>query len=111
LRRAPPWQNLGHAMEPADAKTMFEIFRETDYNRTFHYVFYTELEEHHRDDMIAKAASGETVFTGYLADKTKEKARAEVESIVEELNGMDEDEAGMSKDEIQRRLSPYLAGE
>ena len=51
------------------------------------------------------------MFSGYLADATKEKARVEVESIVEELNGMDEDEAGMSSDEIRRRLSPYLAGE
>jgi hypothetical protein len=92
----------------ADAKTMFEIFRESEYNRAFHYVFYTDLDEHHRDDQIAKAAAGETVFSGYLADTTKEKARAEVEAIVDELNGMDEDEAGMSDDEIKRRLAPYL---
>ncbi len=94
-------------MEP-DAKTMFEIFRESDYNRTFHYVFYTDLDEHHRDDMIAKAAAGDTVFSGYLADATKEKARAEVEAIVDELNAMDEDEAGIEDAEIRRRLAPFL---
>jgi hypothetical protein len=111
LRRGTLWHNLWHAMEPADAKTMFEIFRESDYNRAFHYVFYTELEEHHRDDMIAKAASGQTVFSGFLADTTKEKARVEVESIIDELNGMEEDEAGMSNDEIRRRLGPFLVDE
>ena len=97
-------------MQP-DAKTMFEIFRESDYNRAFHYVFYTDLDEHHRDDMIAKAAAGDTVFCGYLADDTKEKARVEVEAIVAELNAMDEDDADMSDDEIERRLGPFLASE
>ena len=33
----------------ADEKTMFEIYRETDYNRAFHSIFYTELEEHARE--------------------------------------------------------------
>ena len=92
----------------ADERTMFEIFREGDYNRAFHYIFYTDLEEHARDDQIAKAANGETVFSGFLDDTQKEAARAIVESIVDELNDMDEDDAGMSADEIQGRLADFL---
>ncbi|MCX4243809.1 hypothetical protein [Paraliomyxa miuraensis] len=93
-----------------DDKTMFEIYRETDYNRAFHSIFYTDLEEHAREREIAKAAAGETVYTGFIADERKEDARAEIERILDELNDMDEDEAGMSRDEIERRLAPYLVG-
>lgn len=92
----------------ADDRTMFEIYRESDYNRAFHYVFYTDLDEHGREHAIAKAANGETVFTGFLADAQKEHARAEVEAIVDELNHMDEEDAGISPDMIARRLAPYL---
>ncbi len=91
-----------------DEKTMFEIFRETDYNRAFHSIFYTELEEHAREREIAKAAAGETVFSGFIAEERKAAAFEEVDRIVDELNDMDEDEAGMSRAEIERRLAPFL---
>jgi dihydropteroate synthase len=93
----------------ADDKTMFEIYRESDYNRAFHYIFYTELEEHGRDAEIARAASGQTVFTGYLADARKEQARAVVEAIVDELNDMDDDADAPPAEAIAERLAPYLA--
>lgn len=94
----------------ADDKTMFEIYRETDYNRAFHSIFYTDLEEHAREREIAKAAAGQTVYTGFIADERKEAAREEIERIIEHLNDMDEDEAGMPRAEIERRLAPYLVG-
>jgi hypothetical protein len=92
----------------AEEKTMFEIYRETDYNRAFHCVFYTELEEHAREKEIAKAAAGVTVFSGFLGDDRKEEARPLIEAILDELNDMDEDEAGISAAEIRRRLAGYL---
>lgn len=93
----------------ADDKTMFEIFRETDYNRAFHYIFYTELEEHARGKEIAKAAAGKTVFSGFLSDDHREAARGVIETIIDELNDMDEDEAGMPDTEIRQRLEAFLA--
>ncbi|MCA9648823.1 MAG: hypothetical protein KC501_02890 [Myxococcales bacterium] len=92
----------------ADDKTMFEIYRETDYNRSFHCIFYTDLDEHVREREIAKAAAGQTVFTGFIADALKDSAREEIERIVDELNDMDEDEAGMPKEEIEQRLAAFL---
>lgn len=92
----------------ADDKTMFEIFRETDYNRSFHSIFYTDLDEHVREREIAKAAAGETVFTGFIADERKEAAREEIDRIVDELNDMDEDEAGMPTTTIEQRLAAFL---
>jgi hypothetical protein len=92
----------------ADDRTMFEIYRETDYNRAFRSIFYTELDEHARDDEIARAANGVTLFTGYFDDRRKDEARALVEAIIDELNEMDEDTAGMAESEIRRRLAPVL---
>lgn len=92
----------------ADEKTMFEIYRETDYNRSFHSIFYTELEEHAREKEIARAAAGETVYTGFVSDERKDDAREEIDRIVDELNAMDEDDAGMPRAEIESRLAPFL---
>ena len=89
-------------------KTMFEIYRETEWNRDFHFLFYTELEEHARENEIAKAAKGETVFSGFVADETKEDARKVIETIVDELNDMEEDEAGMPEADIRARLDAFL---
>jgi hypothetical protein len=92
----------------ADDKTMFEIFRESDYNRAFHCIFYTDLEEHAREREIARAAAGQTVYSGFIVDEHKGAAREEIDRILDELNAMDEDEAGMPTPEIERRLAPYL---
>jgi hypothetical protein len=96
------------AMVAEDSKTMFEIYREGDYNRAFRYVFFTDLDEHNRGKEIARAAAGETVFHGFIADDRKESARAVVAAIVDELNDMDEDEAGMPQEEIHRRLGDFM---
>ncbi len=95
-------------MAPVDHKTMFEIYRETDYNRAFRYVFFTDLDEHNRGKEIARAAAGETVFSGFIADDRKPAARDAVEAIVDELNAMDEADAGLPTPEFQRRLAAFL---
>ena len=95
-------------MAPVDHKTMFEIYRESDYNRAFHCVFFTELDEHNRGKEIARAAAGETIFSGFVHDHLKEPARDAILAIVDELNDMDEDTAGMPRTEIQRRLADFL---
>ena len=97
-------------MAPVDHKTMFEIYRETDYNRAFRHVLFTDLDEHNRGKEIARAAAGETVFSGFIADDRKPAARDAIEAIVAELNAMDEAEAdvGLPPAEFQRRLATFL---
>lgn len=108
--RVALWSGSGILLSEmaADEKTMFEIYRETDYNRGFHSIFYTDLDEHVRDNEIARAASGETLFTGYIDDSRKDEAKSAVAAILDELNEMDEDEADMPADEIERRLRDFL---
>ena len=96
-------------MDGGSDKTMFEIYRESDYNRAFHFVFYTDLEEHARDDVIAKAAAGDTVISGFIADEHKERARTVIEELVDELNdAADEDEPCLTQTELQTRLAAFL---
>jgi dihydropteroate synthase len=87
---------------------MFEIYRETGYNHGFRCVFYTELEEHARDKEIAKAAAGQTVFSGFVSDERREAAREAVEAIVDELNDLDEADAPPPPSTITARLEAFL---
>lgn len=89
-----------------DERTMFEIYRESDYNRAFRYIFYTDLEEHGRDSEIAKAASGVTVFSGFLADDRKEAAREVIQGLVDELNDLEDEVPDVEA--IRRRLADYM---
>lgn len=92
----------------SDAKTMFEIYREGDYNRHFRYIFYTELEEHGREKEISRAAAGHPVFSGFFADEHKEAARREVEAIIDELNELDDDDDPPPAPEFERRLGAFM---
>lgn len=87
---------------------MFEIYRESDYNRAYHYIFYTELEEHAREREISRAAAGVSVLSGFLANASLDAARAEVERIIDELNELDRDNPTRGGDTLRERLAEYL---
>lgn len=92
----------------APGKTMFEIYREGDYNRRFRAIFYTDLEEHERDREIARAASGETVFSGFIDDARKEAAKEAVEQLVAQLNELDETADAPTANDVEVRLDAFL---
>lgn len=92
----------------ASDKTMFEIYRETDYNRGYRCIFYTELGEHARDKEIARAAAGESLFSGFVPDDRREEARRLVDELLAELNEQAEDARPPSTDQIGRRLASVL---
>lgn len=98
-----------------DDRTLFEIYLEGDYNFGYRSIFYTDLEEHARDDEIARAAKGENVFSGYLVDDTKEEARKIVDAIIDELNELDgpddEEERAKIVLGIGERLAKFLAAD
>lgn len=92
-------------MSPPE-KTMFEIYREGGGNRRARVIYFTELEEHERDREIERAASGRTLFAGFLRDDHKAAAKEEVARILEELG--DGEGAELDEQAIARRLGPYL---
>lgn len=67
-------------------KTMFEIYREGGYGRTYRVVYYTELNEHNKESEINRALQGETFYYGFIRDYGKDEAKAVIERFVERLN-------------------------
>ena len=87
-------------------KTMFEIYREKEFNKKFKVVYYTELTEHNKEAEINHALNGETIFDGFIKDTTKERGKILIKEIVDEMNSA---EKVFDKEEIVKRLEECLA--
>ncbi|MEO8446584.1 MAG: hypothetical protein ABI528_03770 [bacterium] len=86
-------------------KTMFEIYREKEFNKKFRVVFYTELTEHNKETEINRALNGETIFDGFLKDNNKENGKGIIKDLLREMNSNQE---GFTKEEIKIRLNDFL---
>ncbi len=93
-------------MAAVSAKSMFEIYRQKDFNRKFKLIIYTELNEHNKEAEINRAMDGESVFDGFLKDSKKEEAKKILKEILDEMNKKEE---ALSEDAIKEKLSEYLA--
>jgi len=87
-------------------KTMFEIYREKEFNKKFKVVYYTELTEHNKETEINHALNGETIFDGFLKDLRKENGKAVIKDLLKDMNAKQE---SYTIDEIKARLGEYLA--
>ena len=87
------------------AKTMFEIYRETRPPYQAHVVYYTELQDYMHKKEIERAFTGDSIFSGFLWDRTKTDAKREITVFLEHLNN-DQD---LSPSAIAEGLRPYLA--
>lgn len=87
-------------------KTMFEIYREKEFNKKFKAVFYTELTEHNKESEINQALNGETIFDGFLKDISKEKGKIAVKDLLREMNS---NETAISREDIKKKLEEFLA--
>ena len=87
-------------------KTMFEIYREKEFNKKFKVVYYTELTEHNKEAEINHAIAGETIYDGYIKDNTKEKGKIITKEMIDEMNS---NQSPIDKEEIVKRLEECLA--
>jgi len=85
-------------------KVMFEIYREPE-DGQYHVVYFTELDEHNREDAINDAMRGEHVFDGYLRNYSKQEGKRSVEAILARLNSGQTIEPS----EMARELKPFMA--
>jgi hypothetical protein len=67
-------------------KVMFEIYREGAYDRRFRVVYFTELDEHNKDEEIARAVAGDHVYDGFLREKTLSEAKDVIKVLLDRLN-------------------------
>mgnify|MGYP003524059190 FL=1 len=87
-------------------KTMFEIYREKEFNKKFKVVYYTELTEHNKEAEINHALNGETIFDGFIKDISKEQGKILIKELVDEMNS---GAKVLEKEEIKNRLGECLA--
>jgi len=83
---------------------MFEIFREAEFNRRYHVIYFTELGNHDRDEEIPRAVMADHVFDGFLSGWRKDEAKFHIDGILARLNRGEE----VSKEDIRSTLKPYL---
>lgn len=89
----------------ASDKVMFEVYREGHYNRTFRVVYFTELNDHNREQEFNRALAGDHFFDGFLAGTTKEQGKEVIDAFLSRLN----DGEGLGADELREALAAYLA--
>ncbi len=87
-------------MAAAD-KTMFEIYREADYGRQYRVVFFTDLDEHNKENEINRAMAGEHFFDGFLVNLRKEAGKAKLAELVARMNRGE----ALSPADIERELA------
>jgi hypothetical protein len=87
-------------------KTMFEIYREKEFNKKFKVVYYTELTEHNKETEINRAMNGETIFDGFIKDNSKEQGKSAIKDMLREMNSKNE---SLDINEIKKRLVDFLA--
>jgi hypothetical protein len=85
-------------------RVMFEIYRETDFDRRFRVIYYTELSEHNRETEINRAMAGEHVFDGFLRNWRKDEAKKVIADYVAALN----DGRPIDNESLAQRLAEHL---
>jgi len=86
-------------------KVMFEVYREGHYNRTFRVVYFTELNDHNREQEFNRALAGEHFFDGFLAASTKEQGKEVIAAFLRRLNAGE----GLEVDALRAALTEFLA--
>lgn len=87
------------------SKIMFEIFRDNAYDEKYDVVYFTELNEHNRDEAYIHALEGECFYSGYLKELRKEEAKEVIQNFIDRLN----DGEKLDASALRRALEPFLA--
>lgn len=91
-------------MDPDAGRIMFEVYREPAFDRRYRTVYFTELDEAHRDEAIDAAFAGEHFFDGFIKAADAEAAKRLLESFVGRLNAGADDTA----EELAGLLATFL---
>ena len=89
----------------AHSKVMFEIYRESGYDRRFRVVYFTELDEHNKEQEIARATAGEHFYDGFLREDCLHEAKDVIAVLLDRLNSGHQPDSR----EVSQLLSAYQA--
>jgi hypothetical protein len=84
---------------------MFEVYREGHYNKTYRVVFFTELNDHNREQEFNRALAGDHFFDGFLAGSSKEQGKEVIAAFLTRLNEGEELDAAA----LRGALTEFLA--
>ena len=87
-------------------RVMFEIYRESDFNKDFRVVYYTELHESNKEFEINRALSGIHVYDGFFRGSSAIEAKITISDVIARLNNGE----NLDEDSIDSILSPYKPG-
>ena len=82
-------------------RIMFEIYREADYARQYRVVYFTELNEHNKEQEIGRAMAGEHFYDGFISERSKDEAKRVVADVLRRMNAGE----SVSPEEVDRRLA------
>jgi hypothetical protein len=92
-------------MPPSVEKVMFEIYRDPTYGGRYRVVYFTELEDHNKEQEFNRALRGDHFFDGYLRAYGKHEAKELINGFLERLNNGER----VPQAEVATALKPYLA--
>ncbi len=85
-------------------KVMFEIYRETSYNRKYRVIYFTELNEHNKEYEINRALSGEHFYDGFIRNFKKDEAKRIIDGLLRRMNSGET----VTADDFDRALADYV---
>ncbi len=85
-------------------KVMFEIYREPTYSGRYRVVYFTELNDHNREQEFNQALRGEHFFDGFIRNYGKDQAKQVINALLDRLNRGET----INRDEIEQALKPYM---
>jgi hypothetical protein len=85
-------------------KVMFEIYREPTYTGRYRVVYFTELNDHNREQEFNQALRGEHLFDGFIRNFGKDEAKQAIERLLDRLNRGE----AIAAQDIERELKAYM---
>jgi hypothetical protein len=85
-------------------KVMFEIYRETSYNRKYRVIYFTELNEHNKEYEISRAMSGEHFYDGFIRNFKKDDAKQIIDDLLKRMNSGE----SLTPQDFEHALSEHI---
>jgi len=85
-------------------KIMFMIYREADFSRKYHVVYFTELDEHTKEAAINSAMAGEHFYDGFIKSISGSQGKAVIEDVLSRLNSGQK----VTPQEVDLALEPFV---
>ena len=85
-------------------KVMFMIYRDTTYTDKYRVCYFTELDDHNKENEINKALAGEHFYDGFIKNFKKDRAKEIIDGFLEKLNNGE----NIEPSELSKALDEFI---